>query len=246
MKGDWMSPLFGNALAWPERRNARMVAMFNHDFRCPANDSKYDGIFKDTWGSKVYRRLPGWPDPGTIFVNSYTSPIGIHAYYNEKAAREDGPTAEQFGWITHKDERAVDSNRVRYRFRITQVGSAGHKVFALDGSRYMRDNGVQSFNITDGVRQGDNWVSRGPALNPFESNGSPYKVEHGDETRLNRYAEALTYRHPDQSLNAVFFDGHARSMGHIASRDPSLYWPTGSKVTRDIITGTLQPGDFIR
>lgn len=247
MKGDWMSPLFGQALTLPTDRNARMVGLFNDEFRCPAINFRYNGIFKDTFGSTVYSSLPGWPPPSTINVNSYSSPIGFHAYDDEAAARQNGPNAEEYGWIMHNDDLGVRTNRVRFRFRITQVGSASRKVFALDGSRYMRQDGVQSFNITDGVKQGDNWISRGPALNPFgDDNGSPYKTVGRDESSLERYARMYTYRHAQDTLNAVFFDGHVQAMTGPESRDPSFYWPTGSRVVeRYRVTGGLSNGDII-
>ncbi len=248
LKGDWMSPILGNLLNLPADRNTRLLSIFDEQFRCPANQFTYNGIFVGNRGDTVYASLPGWPDPATIRYNSYASPIGFHAYDDEDTRSKFGPGHNQHGWSMHADELAVRTDAARYRFRATQIGPPSRKVFALDGARYVMTTGHITFNIHDGQVKGDNWITRGPALNPFGlDNGSPYKMRGPGNSDLDPTAATYTYRHPGHRINALFFDGHAAPMSNAESRDPNLYWPTGSMVfAPQRITGDLRTGDRIR
>lgn len=232
MKGDWMSPILGSELNLPESRNQRMIALFNHDFRCPENAFTYDGMYVGGFENKVYASYPGWPDPKSISVNSYSSPLGFHLFESEEVAQRFG--MDRDGWWAHNEDFAVSTEAAKYTFRLDQVGPPGEKIFAMDGSRYVMADGRLTFNIYNGnQRGGDNWVNRSPVLNARDlHNGNPYKLNSEDPVDLHASSAAYTYRHPSDTINSLFFDGHVELLDSKASRRPDFYYPSDSRVTR--------------
>ncbi len=248
MEGDWMSPLLGQRLGLSSDRNTRLLQIFDEEFRCPGNQFTYNGIFVGSTGNTIYDSLPGWPHPSAIRYNSYSSPIGFHAFDDKLTRTKYGRGYKLHGWSMTADELAVRTDPARYNFKVTQVGPPSRKVFAMDGARYVTTTGRVTFNIHDGQVKGDNWITRGPALNPFGlDNGSPYKMVSRSDPDLAPTAAAYTYRHPGRRINALFFDGHAEPLNNAESRDPNLYWPTGSEVVAaSRVTGGLRNRDRIR
>jgi len=247
MKGDWMSPLFGDALGLPDDRNQRMLALFNHDFRCPENSFTYDGMYIGGFEQSVYAAYPGWPKPQSTFVNSYASPLGFHLYDSEEVAQYYGVTGRV--WATHPEDLAVETRAAQYRFRADQVGPPAEKVFAMDGSRYVMADGRLTFNVYNGnQRGGDNWINRSPVLNANDlHNGNPYKLASDDPADLHATSKLYTYRHPGHRVASLFFDGHVGLLDSAESRNPSFYYPSHSRVARPHrLTGPVDRDGVIR
>ena len=97
----------------------------------------------------------------------------------------------------------------------------------MDGARYIDNQGKASFNVDEGSQYGGNFTDRGPGLNVFYAdNGSPYKFKSlAEYPKLDPLAAKYTYRHPNESINVVFFDGHATNLTNIQSRSVSLWYP---------------------
>ncbi|MEE9211873.1 MAG: hypothetical protein V3U29_04385, partial [Phycisphaeraceae bacterium] len=74
--------------------------------------------------------------------------------------------------------------------------------------------------------------------------GRPPNIDPRKKALSRRFA----YRHSNEQLNAVFYDGHGRTMSDEESRKTALYFPAGSTVR--FAPGTMDPddndGDLIR
>lgn len=228
MPDDWYSPLFGDTLGLSSQRNTRLLEIFNQKFRCPANKNHYDYIYPS--GS-------GWPNPTTIYQNSYSAPLPLFYYYDQADATKHGqPTGRYFG---NSFDQMVDTRTAHNNFKIGSLGTPSLKVVAVDGARYVDGNNQISFNIDNGSLYGSNFSNRSPGLNVFfQTNGNPYKfaTDNVNEKRLHPLSIAYAYRHLGQTLQTAFLDGHAENMGNLPSRRVDYWFPTGSRV---IDTSTL-------
>jgi prepilin-type N-terminal cleavage/methylation domain-containing protein/prepilin-type processing-associated H-X9-DG protein len=235
---DWMSPTFGKTLSLSTDKNERLMQLFNNDFRCPANNFNYDSIYPEG--------TPGWPSPSDVSFNSYSMPITLHYYNDAKHAKANSqPDGRYFG----AHDTAVDIRPGFHNFQIDRLNRPGAKVLAMDGARYILD-GKTSFNVDEGSAFGGNFTDRGPGLNVFYAgNGSPYKFASEQEyPKLDPMVSKYTYRHPHESINVVFFDGHAANLTNLESRAISLWYPSGSIVLdpsvlgdRSVHVGTIVP-----
>jgi prepilin-type N-terminal cleavage/methylation domain-containing protein/prepilin-type processing-associated H-X9-DG protein len=231
MPDDWYSPLFGDSLALPANMNKRLLDIFNNRFRCPANKNYYDYIYGGT--------SPPWPDPRTIFQNSYSQPFPLHYYWDSNHASAMGqPNARFFG---NGFDQMVDVRPAKNKFTLSSIGTNSLKVVALDGARYIDSNNKISFNVDTGTNYGANFSNRSPGLNVFyQDNGNPYKfiADNVTEKRLHPISAKYAYRHPNETLNAAFYDGHAKSLGNLESRKVDYWFPT-----RSVVVSTSTLGD---
>ena len=242
MKGDWYSPLFGDGLALPQDRNARLLQIFGKEFRCASNDRYYDSI---------YPSGGGWPEATTIPYNSYSMPSGFSYYYDQAHAQSFGDGGGRY--FGNSFDQAVDTRPARNAFKTTTVGPPSTKVFALDGARYLDNTGRISFNTDGGTNFGDNFSTRGPALNAlFHNNGNPYKARmQGGQIVVADDARDITYRHGPRgnpAVNAIYFDGHGELIRDADTRDVHKFFPTGSVVRSvgQLADLDVQNGDVIR
>jgi prepilin-type processing-associated H-X9-DG protein len=123
------------------------------------------------------------------------------------------------------------SDAAHHRFRIDNIAQPALKSAALDGSRYVDDSGRISFNVNGaGAQYGLNFTNRGPTLNAnTAANGNPYTYS-GTPDRLHPRAARYTYRHPGDSINISFHDGHAANFDSVESRRVDFYYPAGAVV----------------
>lgn len=246
-RDDWMSPIFGDLLALSSNRQERLVELFNEEFSCPSNDNTYDYIYNN--GSRAYSASWGYPDPKSTKLNSYSVSITFHHFYDSNHARSMGmPGGRIFG---NQYDRAVDTRQAKHKFQIDSVGHPAGKVVAQEGARYLDSGRRISFNVDAGSHYGANFSNRGPTLNVFyQYNGNPYKFARDNPrtTTLHNDSKILSYRHPRDSLTVAFFDGHAKVLTHMESRDADMWFPTGSVVGRVDLLGdqTKRNGDIIQ
>lgn len=216
---DWMSPILGDFMPLPKTRRERLIQIFNQDFRCPSNASKYDSI---------YGGSSGWPSAQETFVNSYSMPMTFHYFWNATHASQSGWT-DRAAYYGNSYDQLVDIRPSNYRFRAFQLGDVSNKVAFTEGARYVDANGRVSFNTDAGSRYGGNFVNRSPTINvTYQGNGSPYKFAPNGRD-LHPHSAKFAYRH-DEMINLAFFDGHVQTMGNVESRDVDMYFPSGSVV----------------
>lgn len=219
---DWMSPVLGRGLSLPDDPNARLLEIFNNKFRCPANAATYDTVY------------PSGALPANTRYNSYSAPLTLHVYWDVAQATANG----QLSGLAFQPpyDTLVNVKPANHLFRQETLGSASMKVAAMDGARYVDTNGKTSYNTTPSSPWGCNFMNRGPTLNCFyQDTGEPYKYA-ADGVGLNPFSKKFAYRHMEK-LNAVFFDGHAETMGHEASRNVNYWFPKNSVVVDTIGLG---------
>lgn len=108
-----------------------------------------------------------------------------------------------------------------YRPRQDKIGQAASKIAIADGHINVTDNGGAPIKMDVGTFT----LPQDKIFGAFASDGAIRK----DATH---YAEGgtnlkLSYRHANR-INTVYFDGHGEAIGDDASRNPSLWYPTGS------------------
>ncbi len=222
---DWMSPTLGRAISLPQKKIDRLLAILNNQFKCPSNNQKYDYIYGPG--------IPGVTASKTSY-SSYSAPFTMHYYQDAVHAAQSGqPNGSHFG---NSFDKGVDVRPAGHRFRTWTLGSPSQKVAATEGSRYIDASGTVSFNTDQGSAYGGNFMNRSPTLNVYyQGNGNPYKF--GSYPNLHADAIKYAYRHANQRINTVFFDGHAATMSNLESRKVSLWYPTGAKVIDTSVIG---------
>jgi prepilin-type N-terminal cleavage/methylation domain-containing protein/prepilin-type processing-associated H-X9-DG protein len=215
---DWMSPTLGRAIGLPRKKIDRLLAILNHEFRCGSNTFKYDYI---------YPSQGSLPPANQTYYSSYSAPFPLHYYYDAAhASANRQPNGSIFG---NSFDKGVDTRTAGYKFRMSTKGAPSGKVFATEGSRYIDADGRVSFNADWGSAFGGNFMNRSPVLNViYQGNGSPYKFS--TYPKLHPHSAKYAYRHVNDTLNAVFFDGHVKNLDNLASRKISYWYPKGSKV----------------
>jgi prepilin-type processing-associated H-X9-DG protein len=226
---DWMSPTLGRAITLPRKKIDRLLAILNSEFHCPSNDYKYDYIYG-----------PGIPgvQADKTFYNSYSAPFPMHYYWDAAHAAANGqPSGAVFG---NNFDRGADIRPANHKFRTWSLGSPSGKVAATEGSRYLDDDGRVSFNTDAGSAFGGNFMNRSPTLNVFyQASGNPYKFAASGPPKLHPDSAKYAYRHVNDTLNAVFFDGHVVNLDNLASRKVSYWFPSKSKVVDTSVIGDL-------
>jgi prepilin-type N-terminal cleavage/methylation domain-containing protein/prepilin-type processing-associated H-X9-DG protein len=194
---DWVSPSLGDSLGLPVQREQRIVAILNDDLRCPSNDDFFD--------TGVSFSPPAGLDITGVRYTSYSAVLAFHL----------GNKNSKIFTIGSSEAATVDSPP-GYSPKISDVGGASGKAYAMDGARYW-DSGNQTltFNGFPFQRVGGNFMEYGPAIahsnGPwvYDSNGAPTE----DSLRLG-------FRHTG-SINVVYFDGHGGTLSALEASPPT-------------------------
>ncbi|WP_234698818.1 type II secretion system protein [Poriferisphaera corsica] len=209
---DWVSPTMGNELGLPGDRYEKTIQQFNHDLNCPENDLVYSGAV-------------GFPTPDDLRYGSYSAALGFHAMGN--------PQGSEIGLydLASSALKLPDG----YGPRISQVGAASNKVFAMEGVRFVTSMNDRTFNNYGRQLRGGNYMAYGPAVT---LTGDPWGFVNpstGDFTPTE-IAKWHAYRHASNTMNQVFFDGHAEGMRAADTVDLNMYFPTNTIVSNAVFT----------
>ncbi len=219
---DWISPTLGDTLGLSSDPGQRFVDIFNNEFRCPTNQEK--------WGSQFGGPI-SIPNPADLMVSSYQSIKWFTRYSSDNtaslAAFPNG--AARNAARDFQTDLRVPANYVP---QVDSVGIPSEKVWAADGTRVVRradGNGGEVFqqsNFSTFPRQntGGSFDGDGPELSFF--NNSPYFNEGGAVGPTGR---RFAYRHND-TMNAIYFDGHGESFDEPRSRAWQRWVPSGTVV----------------
>ncbi|QNN21341.1 prepilin-type N-terminal cleavage/methylation domain-containing protein [Planctomycetales bacterium ZRK34] len=212
---DWISPTLGDSLGLPGDRDERIKAIFNDAFRCPSNAAVYDYEYDGGYNTP----------PQELSIASYSSPLGFHVSAFDKPSRMP----------------VLPSNNAPRK--IDNVGrSISEKVWAMDGVRYVRySNGSISYNTFVFQDEGGNFMTHSPAFPNYETGGEGNPYRRDTTGILYPEAEEFAYRHVDQSLNVVMFDGHTENLLEVQSRDATYYFPSKTFVKTTALAG-MPPG----
>ena len=249
---DWMSPTLGPFLDLPRDRNARLLALLNDEFRCPANPWTYDFIFRDNGE---------FPDASEISYASYGSHFTAGAYWDAAHMASSTRFRDSSGNPIGKflpnfppADRAVDIRTSGHKFRTDTLGVLSMKVWTYEGTRFVNSNGERSFNADDDDAFGDTFMGRGPTINiNFDTNGNPHRYKEGTFSRatgrgeLNDTVAQYTFRHGNEAMTMGFFDGHADVFEEQETRFAKFYFPSGSIVrsTNGFADVTLSVGELV-
>lgn len=230
---DWISPTLGRQLGLPRYTRERMARILNTDLRCPANNEKYDYVYTPASVS-----VHDWAKSNNVGADilrysSFSAILGFHVY-NSKVTM--GTTKI----ITAADVDSKVEIPFNYRPKMQMIGKPAEKIYAIDGARYISVTAGSSFNDFAKQIAGGNFMLYGPAL-PLS--GDPF-AEALKGIGANRHVEPSKinfqygWRH-NKGLNAVFFDGHCRTLSVKDSLNISYYFPKGTKVINAALTQDL-------
>jgi len=214
---DWVSPTLGDSLALPADPSDRLVAIFEEEFRCPSNDEFFDGEFNSSAISP--------PNIDNLPVSSYSMITNFVVFGLARTVTPD--QVKQESRVGARVRTPVD-----YGPNIEALGQQSNKIAALDGARFVdRSSGEITFNGFARQEEGGNFALHGPVVSQIESGnsgiGSPYLWEtESDKTNSRRFG----YRHSNDTLNAVHFDGHGENFTVERSKRVEWYWPSGSTI----------------
>lgn len=228
---DWISPTLGNSIGFSTDPVERYKDIYQTEFKCPANDLSYDWQY--TGGNLGI-------DAKSLSVSSYTSPMGY------QGGKPDGYINGRPKKYTHifPINGALEFPE-ETGSKMDMMGPPSIKMWAMDGSRYVNDQSLISFDSEiDGNEYGGNFMSRSPALATPRSGGSPFRVDHNGDLQASSLRTG--FRH-NAKMNGVFLDGHADSFDNDASRAPEFYFPSGSKIRSPYyFVAPVNTGDVVR
>jgi len=238
---DFLSPTIGEEMGFAAERSHRMGNIFN-DFADPAARefaNVYPGSsgsditdFQDYVGSNRGYRQISYLMPGTFAVwgtpnaGGFVPGQGLQSGDEGRWDKLYGDTPMSWGG-TANSQAGVIASQVKtprgFRNRMDQVGSPSAKILVADGTRYVDSDLTLDFDaspytrvfgaFTEGTPQ---WVGN----TAYGASGP------GGGANL-----PLSFRHPNNSLNAAFFDGHTENLQQEDVWTDMAKWaPSGSYV----------------
>lgn len=253
---DFISPTIGEEAGFSAQRAYRMGNIFN-DFADPAA-REFSVVFPGSSGGDLdefddfidrnsgYRQIsylmPGafsvWGTPQTGFVPGQ----GL-GQDETRWASFYGRAPMSWGGSTNGQSPAIASSVKTprgFRNRMDQVGtSPSQKIVVADGTRYVTNTKILDFDaspnadtfgaFTSGTPQWTGNVAYGAG-----ADGAPDNL-------------SLSFRHPNNSLNAAFFDGHTENLvQEEVWTDMSKWVPSGSVVPNSAVSGlTVQAQEWL-
>ncbi len=228
---DFISPTMGSELGLASSRAERMAGIVN-DFADPAAKTLNDTLFgsapdlddyRDVANSVGYKQI-SYLMPGAFSCWGTVS----SGFVPGQGVVNDGAKYQQLYGAVPRNWSGGPASSVRtpkgFRPQTFRVGtSPSRKIIVADGTRYLVGNeldfdvapvtGSANSTFTSGTPQWRGNVAYGQQQ--FQG-GSPLNQE-------------LSFRHPSNSLNAAFFDGHTENLTQEEVwTDMSLWAPTGS------------------
>jgi len=211
---DWISPTMGVELGLTNERSDRLVEIFNTALRCPSNKDYYDGEYTGGGDGELDDI-----DALSLRVSSYSAALGFHVIGDNQVTMPMQVTE-----VT--EARSLWEIPGGYLPKLSLVGDAERKVYAMDGARYVDDAGSVTFNMFMRQLRGGNFMLYGPAT---ALGGDPYRYEERNGEWVPTPTGArYAYRHRGE-MNVVYFDGHAGSLSVEDSWQAELFFPTGTE-----------------
>lgn len=239
---DWMTPAVGDGQL-PADREARMWQLFEQ-FADPAmNERNYPWVGGQAGTSEAadYADSKGQGYRGVSFL----MPGGMMAAGSSEAA-QPGQRPPFIGYPM--PWRDVAEPVRSYRPRLDRIGASSKKLCTVTAFRYSTSTGL---DFDASITGGDSFNSFGSftcnnAVTTFSSEFAPPSESTNTTSPGTSYL--LSYRHSG-SLIGSFWDGHAETIEERASRDATLWFPTGYTYRgRSVVTGAstfYQPGQTI-
>ncbi len=232
---DFISPTLGQDLGFSNIRANRVGNIFN-DFRDPAARVLINEIWTGSDGADIEDFEEYVVNNRGYFQSSYHMP-GAFQYWGslrsgftpgQPGGDETSTLRSRYGFVPRIWAGAI-STQVKtprgYRNRIEQVGiSPSTKIMSANATRF----------VTDNTRILDIDASPLAGTHGMFSTGTPQFVEersYGQSSRAGPLNLELTFRHKNNTINAVFFDGHTENLTQETVWTEMDKWaPSGSVV----------------
>lgn len=240
---DFTSPIMGEELGFAATRAERMAGILN-DFSDPAarvlNDELFGAAsdkteFEEVAASRGYRQvsylMPGafahWGTPGAAFVPG-------QGFGGDKARYEKLYGASPRLW------EAGPATQVRtprgFRPKLNFVGNPSLKVIVADGTRFLARGNVLDFDVAAVTQSANSTFTSGTPQ--WKGDVAYGQVSSQGTSPLN---QELSFRHPNNSLNAAFFDGHTENLTQKEVWTDMARWaPSGSVVVGSELSGLTE------
>ena len=218
---DWMTPILRLVTELPSDRAKKFRTLLT-DFGCPSvrvqatlyDDDEPQDINRFVADTGEHGKYPGW---------SYLMPIHFQ-YWGQK---DKETLAWSPNYIPLTSGRNPNNWEVRidsYRSRIGRVGTPAEKIAVADGTRYLNDEGMLTFNA----------YPRPGLFGAFTTSGGWWRqsTEYGDTqygSNSGGRQLPLTYRHDDK-IEVLFFDGHVEKISKKQSHKIDYWYPRGGVV----------------
>ncbi len=229
---DWISPILGDAVGLSPNRAARTSQLFN-EYGCAAarvfNDTIYrvnaiqdEEQFRETLQDRGFLQI-SYLAPTAFYYLSYDSPIPVIQVGNGRLTRRMKETFEN---------AAVSP--AGFVPRLDRVGiSTSTKIMFSDGTRFASADDGLDFD----PRLAPSFFGSFFANNPIIQGSSAFgRMPFNSSIQLPEN-QLLSFRHPNGSINAAYFDGHAAGMPQAeAYSNPNPWFPSGSRWTGNSAT----------
>lgn len=259
---DFISPTIGEELGFSANRARRAGDIFN-DFADPAarvfNDTIWSGSaatdeddFREYLGENRGYKQVSYLMPGAFaYWGSTNSGGGGGGFVPGQPSNNTGdPNAARLGfapdyWNGTKSTQVKTPQR--FRSRIEQVGiSPADKIMVANGTRYFSQSEGLDIDVTpeeDGGVTFGMFTSGTPQFTRNTAYGE--NPVQGGSSGTN---QLLSFRHKNESINAVFFDGHTENLTKTeVFTDMSRWAPSGSIVVGSALSNlTEEARDYAR
>ncbi len=240
---DFISPTIGEDLGFSANRARRAGDIFN-DFADPAarvltdtiwsgSDAADEDDFREYLGENRGYRQTSYLMPGAFAYWGSFNPGGTFVPGQPPTPDQSDSIRARLGFLpqywTGAKATQVNTPR-RFQGRIEQVGiSPSSKIMVADGTRFFSESEGLDIDITP-------VEDNGPTFGMFTS-GTPQFTGNtaygrnplmGGDSGTN---QRLSFRHKNNSINAVFFDGHTENLTEAEVMSDMGPWaPSGSVV----------------
>lgn len=247
---DFISPTIGEELGLPDIRAERVANIVN-DFKDPAA-IEFANIFPGSSGGDIddfedyidtkggYRQISylmpgafsmwGTPAPGGFIPGS-----GITEGDEGRWEKVYGNVPASWGGTDGPAASAIASNVKTpngFRNRINQVGpSPSQKIVVADGTRYVDNTKALDFDASAGAGTFGIFTSGTPQYTR--------NVAYGASGPGQPFNLPLSFRHPGNSLNAAFFDGHTENLKQEEVWTDMAKWAPSGSIVPDGAIGDL-------
>ena len=248
---DWMTPLLSGAMELPARRADRFKFLLEK-FRCPSQ-AHNSALFGSAPDMSDFRAASPWPGV------SYLSPAHFHFCGQQQTSRMLGflegtevelrmraaPPAAISGWEVETAD---------YLPMIDQAGPPARKIFVADGTRFLPSTKLP---LDHDVSPNPKWFGSFTDAGGWWTGSRAYGAAAGTPTWAGTQIQSgsgslsdglnlpLTYRHGARNdslsgdvrnnrglMQALFLDGHVRSLTDRQSREIVHWYPSGTVVTK--------------
>lgn len=208
----------------------------------------------ESWAERAFHIKNEFADPAMAETTTPEMVYGSPGYVEDLralVAKNGGMPAPSYQmpavWQVLVDRDVEHFGIRQFPRRIDRIAGASRKVAIADGTPHKaclpEEVGDVSIDLT--VR-----TSPSIPLNNGFIQLPPVHVESEAYSPDSPFVHRMSYRHPGQTMNAMFWDGHSAQLTVTESLDPALWYPRGTEYlggARPEVSELydIQPGDFL-